>query len=743
MRLLPRPPTSFQVGRLALATLAGLALGALLARGVLSVVLALVPPGQPLVRALVGGLGALLSVTLAFGLTGALSARALPLGRLGLSRGQARLRAGVASGATAGLLLVPLGTVLGLASVSQEGLLEDALGGAHLALPVALACALYGLISGGVLGLLTVRAGLAWRPALGGLLGFGAVGLLGGAVIGWAGVPNLLAGGGWALLGLLAAFLVTLQVVGDLTVAFSIDAAAAHPERDGAGGEQVKLTLAALGLTLLGGWGVTQQAVSFVQSRPAAPTPLAVPRTAGVDCAPPTDPLEVALWRVTTRDGRPDLSCGNAFLGFLHTPGPLPAFSGQPPTPHGGFDGLADQIAGARREVLYAVMEWEDDPGRGPGAVLAGGVARLYRQVQANPAAYPDGVTVRVALGNYPAVANLTWGLQVYAALRDLLAAGVPLADPERGWRVEVANFTGTFPHSHAKLLVTDGTDLTAMGFNAAPVHLPSRRAGGHGGDMRDLGLRVRGPVARDGVTVFDDLWARSRVLNCAPGVTAQTVRSACQAGELAVPEHPQGTASFPLQRAGGERVFGLYRREGFQMADAALISLLDASRDRIDLMHVNFSMTLRCTLALLNPRLCTFGADALPWMRALVRAAERGVTIRAIVREEGFLGLENHIGLAVLRGELAARGLSERFEARWYPGALHAKTMLVDGQMLTVGSQNLHYSSWAPRGLNEYTLATTAPAAAQGYAREFAFFWSQSPPAELPGWLSAGVGSE
>ncbi|WP_034384035.1 phospholipase D-like domain-containing protein [Deinococcus sp. YIM 77859] len=736
MRLLPHHDLRAQGERLALAALAGLLLGALLARGAVSAVLALVPPGQPLLRALAGALGALLSVTLGFALAGALSARALPLTRLGLTRGQARWRAGVAAGATAGLLIVPLGAVMGLAGIYQGGLLGNALGGAQLALLITLACALYGLISGGVLGLLTLRAGLAWQPALGGLLGFGGAGLTGGVLIGWLGVPNLLAGGGWALLALLAAFLVTLQVVGDLSVAGRIHVAATHPERDVADDRQVKLTLAALGLALLGVWGVAERAVHFVQSRPAAATPLAVPDASGLNCPPPTDPLELTLWQVTTREGRPDLSCGNAFLGFLHTPNPGPAFGNEQPTPHGGFDGLSRQIARARREVLYAVMEWTDDPGRGPGAVLAGGVARLYRQVQAKPAAYPDGVTVRLALGNFPLVANLDWGSQVYAAARDLLAAGVPLTDEARGWRVEIANYAGTFPHSHAKLLVTDGTDLTVMGFNAGTLHLPSATTGGHGGDLRDLGLWVRGPVARDGLTVFDDLWSRSTVLACAPGVTARTVRRACRLGAAGVPDHPQGTDRLPLQRAGDVRVFSLYRRAGFPAADEALVNLLDAARENIDLMHVSFSMNVRCNLALLNPRLCTFD-DALPWMRALVRAAERGVLVRAILYEHGLLGLENRIALAVLRRELAARGLADRFEARWYPGGLHAKTMLVDGRMLTVGSQNLHYSSWTPRGLNEYTLATSAPAAAAEYARGFAFLWGQSRPAELPGWLA------
>ncbi|MFD1730893.1 hypothetical protein ACFSC4_07055 [Deinococcus malanensis] len=109
MRLLPteRPPLTIR--RLAWSALAGLLAGVLLARGAVTLVLALVPGDQPYVRTVVGTFGALLSVIVGFALAGALSTRGLPIPRLGLTRSQARWRSAIAAGSTAGLLILPVG----------------------------------------------------------------------------------------------------------------------------------------------------------------------------------------------------------------------------------------------------------------------------------------------------------------------------------------------------------------------------------------------------------------------------------------------------------------------------------------------------------------------------------------------------------------------------------------------------------------------------------------------------------
>ncbi len=94
-------------------------------------------------------------------------------------------------------------------------------------------------------------------------------------------------------------------------------------------------------------------------------------------CAPPTDPLEVALWQVITANGQPDLSCDNSFTGFLRTPR-------GPGTPLDAYQVTASDIVNARSEVLLANMEWTGGPGH-PGWTFAQAVAELYRRVRADP----------------------------------------------------------------------------------------------------------------------------------------------------------------------------------------------------------------------------------------------------------------------------------------------------------------------------------------------------------------------
>lgn len=457
-------------------------------------------------------------------------------------------------------------------------------------------------------------------------------------------------------------------------------------------------------------------------------------------CAAPQSPLERAVWEVV-RAGAPDLSCLNAFVGFQRTPRPAPAAGGEAPTD--AFDEIAAQIRAARSEVLLTNMQWDFGPdaqGRGmaPGSVIAGAVADLYRQVRADPAAYPQGMAVRLSLGGYPDLRRTIDGAtQVLSLARELRERGVALDDPAARWRLSLLHYP-YFPHSHVKLHVIDGQDVTVAGFNLSRVQLPKSEGGD---DQHDIGLRLRGPVAQAGVAVFDDLWRNSRQLRCPPDVAPDRVFQNCSLGAPDPVSHPLA-AQF-ARPAGEARAYLLYRRPGEDQADRAHLALLNAARREIDLMQVDFSPEPTCWGANAGPAGC--GADSpyfSSYLRAVLGAIERGVRVRLLVMPNS-TSLErpgNRAGIALLRYEARRRGLERLFEVRHVNYKMHDKVIAVDRELVSVGSVNFHFSSWGPLGLNEAALITNDPAALREHRAEFESIWtspvlSRAAPEER--WLS------
>lgn len=457
------------------------------------------------------------------------------------------------------------------------------------------------------------------------------------------------------------------------------------------------------------------------------PVAAAAPLIAPI-CAPPTRPLELALWRVATADDRPDLSCDNAFVGYLRTPR-------GPGTPQDAFEVIAQQVRGARREVLLTSMEWQGGQGAGgqasPGYTFASAVRDLYARVRADPAAYPQGMRVRVVMGGYPDFTRPDGMTQVLSLARDLRALGVPLEDAALDWHVSVLDY-GFFPHSHAKLHVIDGEDVTVEGYNFADTHLPDGENGGRG--LHDLGLRMRGPVAQDAVAAFDDLWRHSRQLRCPADVAAAEVEARCALDESDPPAHPaRARAATP---AGDARAFVFYRRPGSDVADQAQQAALLAARREIDLLEADFSPDLSCWLAYLNPDGC--GRETFPpYLAALLDAMERGVHVRVLTVNYGYGAFANRSGVALLRAEARRRGLDALFEARYVDFKLHSKAVTLDRELVLAGSVNFHFSSWGPLGLNEALIATSDPSAVAGQQASFEDLWAgHSTPVPEEWWM-------
>ncbi|MFC1921645.1 phospholipase D-like domain-containing protein [Chloroflexota bacterium] len=425
--------------------------------------------------------------------------------------------------------------------------------------------------------------------------------------------------------------------------------------------------------------------------------------------------------------------CDNRYIDFIYQPNPDPAFTDQPPAPNGGFDRVAELAATAEYEVLFTVMQWDQDENDlNPGSTMARGVAELYKKIKENPELYPRGLSVRILLGNYPTLSTLQWGDQIWNVLEDLRDEGVDeMENVEIGWKVEVANFEGTYPHAHTKFMIVDGKVLMGAGFNYGWLHYSREHPSGKGDNLVDLAMVLSGPVAQAAISAYDDMWVDGNQLHCTDfypedgtSWTETCTWSKASGGHL-----PEVMKYYQSDRQ--HNAFSLYRSSNYKEADSAYGSVFASAQSSIDAIHVNFSLELICFLNLIVEDLCNFD-NALQWMDSMMNAVEQNqVTVRVIVEESNSNGMENRIAIDVFEKELANRGLEDLVEVRFFNGRVHTKSALIDQEFLIVGSQNLHYSSWGERGLLEYGVATDDPEAILQYQKMFDYYWEQAIPVE------------
>ncbi len=423
--------------------------------------------------------------------------------------------------------------------------------------------------------------------------------------------------------------------------------------------------------------------------------------------------------------------CQNRYDRLLYTPGPPPT-SSLAPTLNGGFDGLAELIREAEYEVLLSTMDYDGDHNDdSPGSLIASAVADLYSQLAADPSRYPRGLTVRILLGNPPPLETLELSSQLWHVLSDLRDAGVPeMVNPELGWRLEVANYEGAWPHSHTKILVIDGKTAVAAGFNMQYPHLAADHPSGRGQGTVDLALQMTGPVAQDSRTAFDELWRGAVQRHCSDLFPRLGPWQLSCRDSAATSDHVPEVMRYYLP--GGESAaLSMLRTARHDEADEQIVALLAAAEERIDIMHVQFSLRLVCNLNYVLD-VCD-SRHALPFVPSILDALEQNdAQLRLLVDLKPLKGIENAIALAILRDEVIARGLAERIEVRSFASPVHAKGTLIDDEFLIVGSQNYHWSAFGEnRALAEYNLGTSDPRAVAEFQRFFDYYWRSTAPAE------------
>ncbi|KPK13385.1 MAG: hypothetical protein AMJ56_02080 [Anaerolineae bacterium SG8_19] len=426
--------------------------------------------------------------------------------------------------------------------------------------------------------------------------------------------------------------------------------------------------------------------------------------------------------------------CRNQFDRIIYTPNPEAEYSDQQITKNGGFDQVSALVEGAEYEVLFNVMQYVETKAEpSPGRILVESIGKLYQQVKDNPEDYPRGMTVRILLGNYPIIANFSWGDQIIEVIKDLKWAGIEkMVDPEIGWRVEVANYPGVYPHSHNKMLVVDGKLAGGLGFNYNYIHFTKDHPSGEGDDLFDLGMTVTGPVAQDAITHYDDMWGGADQIHCEDlTLTDGQWQDTCQEVKATNDHVPEVLRAY-LSPEGDTSAFSLYRSEKFNEADDFIAASLAASTKSIDLITANFSLDIQCIIHLLFPGFCTL-EDSTPYIDAILEAVEKNNTkVRVIMENANSYGLENRVTAMVIYPELVKHGLDDQVELRFFNGRVHAKSGLIDDALLIIGSQNFQYSAWGKGGgLGENMITTSDPDAIAEYKKLFEFKWKQAVPVD------------
>jgi len=292
-------------------------------------------------------------------------------------------------------------------------------------------------------------------------------------------------------------------------------------------------------------------------------------------------------------------------------------------------------IAAARQQILLE-MYWfgSDTIGRKFAAALCAAAQR--------------GVEVAII---FDAVGSVGASDEMFA---ELTRAGAQVIEfnPIAPWkrRFRLSRLTR---RDHRKILVIDGAVGFTGGINIADFWLPMEEGGA---GWRDDMVRIDGPAVAGLSDCFVRVWGRLR------------------GRKLAVPEalqQPPPPESARRARMPAVRVLGQrFLRTQREISRAYLHYLRRAER-RIFIANSYFVPDGRV-------------------LRALSRAARRGVDVRIIVPGQSDVDIVRHASRAVW-GRLLRAGV-RIFE--WEESVLHAKTAVVDGLWSTIGTFNFDYMS-------------------------------------------------
>ena len=291
-------------------------------------------------------------------------------------------------------------------------------------------------------------------------------------------------------------------------------------------------------------------------------------------------------------------------------------------------------IDGARDHINLESYIVEAD---GPGEELA---RRLLAKCR-------EGVKVNLLFDGF---GSLTTAGAYFEALR---AGGVQLCEynPLRSWARVFSR--AVHLRDHRKLLVVDGRVAFVGGVNISGVYssaLSGAKSAADAPPWRDAHLRLAGPLVAELQTLFIAHWNQHAPCTIQPADYLPTLP---RAGKLrgAIASCDAGRRRNPFYRA--------------------LVKAIDQAQERVLVTTAYFVPTRRL-------------------LRALCAAARRGVDVRLLLPSQSDVWAPLHAGRSHY-GRLLQSGV--RIYER--QGALlHAKTTVIDGVWVTVGSANLDWRS-------------------------------------------------
>lgn len=294
------------------------------------------------------------------------------------------------------------------------------------------------------------------------------------------------------------------------------------------------------------------------------------------------------------------------------------------------YPAMLAAIAGARDEVLLEMYWFGSDA-----------IGRTFAEALAARAR--AGVTVRVV---YDAVGSAPHDPSLFAALR---AAGgqVRAFHPLEGmWRPELLE--RCFTRDHRKLMVCDAVVGFTGGIN---IGLPWAPPDQGGAGFRDDMVRVEGDSALELRALFYQTWMRV--------LTRRERRDPALA--------PRAVPRLAATPSGDVWVLGSRRRPRHRAIRATYLAWINQARTAVDLVNPYF-------------------VPDLGLRRAIARAARRGVRVRIVVPARGDVTIVQWATEATVE-RLVRKGVDVFGYGR---AILHAKTAVVDDELVTIGTYNL-----------------------------------------------------